>query len=579
MKKFLSAWLPGLLALAAALAMLLPHPRARGFDVERFGGLPVLQGGRVKPLDSVARNTLLEIRSKQSVRFEGRTVEAGEWLLDVMFRPQVADAQPIFVINDPDVLGLLGIQQTSDRYYAFKVLLPQLAVIEAQAQAAQAVDPKVQNRFQKAVLNLYGRLLAYHRLKNTVAFSDVPLAAELLNLGAPVPDGRYQELGGLALFRILPPQGPGEWQTVGGALGNVRATGLHPLLMPLAKAGAAYAAGNAAAFNEQTAELRAKATALVPEGQRQADHELLFNRAQPFYAGIVIFVLALLVVLFSWIWQPGLLQPAAFSLLAAGALVQTGGLVSRIVLQGRPPVTNLYSSAVFVGWVAVILGLVMERLYRKGFGTAVAAVAGFSSLIVAHHLAAGEDTMEMMRAVLDSNFWLGTHVVTITIGYGATFLAGIIAIFQIIRRQLPGGQDPEVTQTLLSMIYGIVCFALLFSFVGTILGGIWADQSWGRFWGWDPKENGALLIVLWNAVILHARWGGFIKERGLLACALFGNIITSLSWFGVNMLGVGLHSYGFMDSAVVALASFIGSQLLLIFLCFVPPLFWRRPEA
>jgi hypothetical protein len=102
----------------------------------------------------------------------------------------------------------------------------------------------------------------------------------------------------------------------------------------------------------------------------------------------------------------------------------------------------------------------------------------------------------------------------------------------------------------------------LFSFTGTVLGGIWADQSWGRFWGWDPKENGALLIVLWNALILHARWGGLVRERGLMNLAVFGNIMTSFSWFGVNMLGVGLHSYGWMAGAFFWLAGFIASQLV-----------------
>jgi ABC-type transport system involved in cytochrome c biogenesis permease subunit len=124
------------------------------------------------------------------------------------------------------------------------------------------------------------------------------------------------------------------------------------------------------------------------------------------------------------------------------------------------------------------------------------------------------------------------------------------------------------------MVYGIVCFATLFSFVGTILGGIWADQSWGRFWGWDPKENGALLIVLWCAITLHARWGGLIKERGLMAMAVFGNIVTSLSWFGVNMLGVGLHSYGFMDKAFPWLMAFIGSQVVIIGMALMPKSKW-----
>jgi len=183
--------------------------------------------------------------------------------------------------------------------------------------------------------------------------------------------------------------------------------------------------------------------------------------------------------------------------------------------------------------------------------------------------------MEMMRAVLDSNFWLATHVVTITIGYSGTFLAGALAIGYALRKQLVPRLDPTATRTLVSMTYGIVCFVLFFSFVGTVLGGIWADQSWGRFWGWDPKENGALLIVLWNALILHARWGGYVRERGIMAMGIFGNVVTSLSWFGVNMLGIGLHSYGFIESAFWALSAFIASQLLLMVPCMLPRQFWR----
>jgi cytochrome c biogenesis factor len=129
------------------------------------------------------------------------------------------------------------------------------------------------------------------------------------------------------------------------------------------------------------------------------------------------------------------------------------------------------------------------------------------------------------------------------------------------------------------MMYGIICFATLFSFVGTILGGIWADQSWGRFWGWDPKENGALLIVLWNALILHARWGGLVRERGLAVMSVFGNVVCSLSWFGVNMLGVGLHSYGFMDQALGALLTFIASQLAIMALGVLPQKYWRGIQA
>ena len=114
--------------------------------------------------------------------------------------------------------------------------------------------------------------------------------------------------------------------------------------------------------------------------------------------------------------------------------------------------------------------------------------------------------MEMLQAVLDTNFWLATHVVIITIGYSATFVAGFLAIVYVVRDFVSNKVAfDKVNRTgITKMIYGIVCFATLFSFVGTVLGGIWADQSWGRFWGWDPKENGALMIVIWNAAILHA---------------------------------------------------------------------------
>ena len=155
------------------------------------------------------------------------------------------------------------------------------------------------------------------------------------------------------------------------------------------------------------------------------------------------------------------------------------------------------------------------------------------------------------------------------------FLAGMLAIIYVIRGVFTRSLKKQTADSLARMTYGVVCFATLFSFVGTVLGGIWADQSWGRFWGWDPKENGAVLIVLWCAIILHARWGGFIRQRGLMVMALFGNIVTSFSWFGVNMLGVGLHSYGFMQKAFPWLCGFMLSQLVLMAIAGLPLGRWR----
>jgi len=163
----------------------------------------------------------------------------------------------------------------------------------------------------------------------------------------------------------------------------------------------------------------------------------------------------------------------------------------------------------------------------------------------------------------------------VTIGYSATFLAGFLAVAYILLGVFTPLMRSELGKSLPKTVYGVICFASLASFVGTVLGGIWADQSWGRFWGWDPKENGAALIVLMNLLILHARWGGMVRERGVAVLAVGGNIVTAWSWFGTNMLGVGLHSYGFMASAVFWLALFMLSQLLIMGIGLTPLRLWR----
>ena len=275
----------------------------------------------------------------------------------------------------------------------------------------------------------------------------------------------------------------------------------------------------------------------------------------------------------------GNLRLTAAWLIGLSAIMHTAGLITRMYIEGRLPV-NLYSSAVFVGWGAVLLGLVIERVYKDGIGSAIASLVGMLSLIIAHNLSLTGDTMGVLRAVLDTNFWLATHVVIITLGYASTFVSGFLGIIYVMRGFLAQSLPEATAKSLAKMVYGVVCFSTLFSFIGTVLGGIWADQSWGRFWGWDPKENGALLIVIWNAIILHARWGGMIKERGLMNLAIFGNIVTAFSWFGVNMLGVGLHSYGFMSAAPFKwLMIFNFSQIKIIAIGLMPQVLWAQHRS
>src|SRR5262249_47886022 len=104
----------------------------------------------------------------------------------------------------------------------------------------------------------------------------------------------------------------------------------------------------------------------------------------------------------------------------------------RMVLEGRLLVTNLYFFVIFIGWGAAFLGIVLERIYRIGIGNIVSAIAGFMTLLIAYNLALGGDTMEMLRAVLDTNFWLVIYVVVVTLGYVSIFVAGLLAIIYIL---------------------------------------------------------------------------------------------------------------------------------------------------
>jgi ABC-type transport system involved in cytochrome c biogenesis permease subunit len=605
MKRFLPWILLGVAAALIAPDWLPPKTAKEDFDFSRFGAIPVLVGGRIKPLDTVARNSLLIIHGKQELRLEdGKRLSAVQWLTDVLFNAPAADQYPVFIVQNADVLGLFGWQQSERKYFSFAEFTPFLKQIDEQGAQSDKLEAVQRSAYQSAILNLRNGLSLYQRLKNSIQPEGAEnFVGELHGFGSSVPGAakaareramganfdkaklddvaamiqRYERLSEMAYVLAIPPlEQNDQWHSVGDSL--LRSIGIgeiHPIVTEYAVIGDAYRADDRALFN-QHAQLMADWFAKEqPNVTKRASFEFLFNRLQPFGQSMTLYVLAFLLACASWLGWSSMLRRSAFYILLLALAIHTFGLVSRMYLQERPPVTNLYSSAIFIGWGAVIVALILERIFRDGIGAACAGAIGFVTLIIAHHLAGSGDTLEMLQAVLDTNIWLATHVVAITTGYSAMFLAGMLAIIYVVRGVFTRSLKKQTADSLARMTYGVVCFATLFSFVGTVLGGIWADQSWGRFWGWDPKENGAVLIVLWCAIILHARWGGFIRQRGLMIMALFGNIVTSFSWFGVNMLGVGLHSYGFMQTAFPWLIGFMVSQLGLMAVAALPLEKWR----
>ncbi len=512
-------------ALAVSAAVLWPtapkHADHGAFDLDSFGIAVVSYGGRFKPWDALARDTLVTINGRERVERDGQSIAPTQWLLDAITQ-RGGETDRVFRVDHPDLKHLIGVADFDRKRFSYTEIAPHLQEISRQSQAASATPSGQRTAFERAVLDLGNHVALFQGL---VTLTD-PHAVALTDANPETGEG-WVSLPEAVTAGTL----PGDAALVGNAI-------------------KAYGEGDAATFNDSVAAWRQSQIDRFPSLARKAEVESAFHVFKPFLRAEMLYVLAGLCVFVSWLVAPRALLLASLMLLTVALVVHTLGLGIRVYLSGRPPVTNLYGSAVFVGWGVVLLGIVMERITKFGLGYLTAAVTGFCTLLVARGLDDG-DTMTVLQAVLDTNFWLATHVIVITLGYSAMFVAALVGAAYLAlgayTRALKKAKDRRAIE---AAMFGVTCFALLLSFVGTILGGIWADQSWGRFWGWDPKENGALMIVLWAAVVIHARLGGMVKGPGIAGLSVLGAVVTLWSWFGVNMLGVGLHSYGFMDSAL-----------------------------
>ncbi|MGC1272295.1 MAG: cytochrome c biogenesis protein CcsA [Planctomycetaceae bacterium] len=601
-------------------------------DLVAFAELPIASQGRLKPIDTVARDALKALSNNRQQFKTGETYgpfdlfhekePAIRWLMEFIADPREGGQRQVVRIDNDELLSVLelptdregfmySITEVSKAVPALAKRMDEVRAKIAKGETLDAADRATQELERKVgVIDL---LLTSFQPNTDVIQGGVPALREYMR--------RYQVLkhGDMSTEPDTPSRNPPlavfykdlasedrDWETLGHAQlmeGILQWAASRTGEQHESDSGVvawnniidAWNKNDTAGFNAAVKKYRASLEAETPKGYSpgKVDFEAYFNHAAPFYYLMIPYVFAALLAAFSWMGLSRPLNRTAFWLVVMTFVLHTLALAGRIYISGRPPVTNLYSSAVFIGWGAVAFGIGLECLYRLGFGNVLAGVIGSATLLVAHNLSGdGSDTFSVLQAVLDTQFWLATHVVTVTLGYTATYAAGLLGLLYVIlglttrllRRPMDdadhgaSGRSTEQTagKALIRSLYGMLCFAILFSFFGTVLGGLWADDSWGRFWGWDPKENGALIIVLWNALVLHARWGGIVKDRGLALLAVAGNIAVSWSWFGTNQLGVGLHAYGgFAGTVVLALGLFVLSQLIVIAAGLLPTSMWR----
>ena len=494
--------------------------------------LPIQEGGRIKPLSTYAAYMLLRINGFRKVKLEdGTQLTPTEWLLDTLFFPTQASEYPIFLVQNRSVLDAIGVDHSAKKNrgrYSLQELQPGLAKLMELAREYHPIDQRDRSAVQEGVVTLANNVYGY------LGIISRPEA-----------------------LALVPPEDPEdvEWTSVAEDVDSFKAF-----------AEMVYARGDMAEFEDKLGAFhQSTVTRATDRGEYKAiPTELLYYRSKAVARSLYLFVAAFFVCAFLWLKPKSkLLHTGAVSLVVGGTALLIFGIVLRCIILARPPVATLYETILYVVAVGSIVAVGAELINRQRIAVSMAAFMGMIGMFIANGFEKldGGDTMEPLVAVLMSNFWLGTHVTAITAGYSAGMLAAFLGSVYLICKLLRiRSGDRRFYKTIARMVYGVTCFGLLFSLFGTIWGGVWANDSWGRFWGWDPKENGALLICLSQIALLHGRMGGYLKDHGVCMAAAFGGTVVAFSWWHVNQLGVGLHSYGFTSGILKALWIYYGIQ-------------------
>ncbi len=602
----------GALAIWVGMRASTPKVDRDEIDWYAFGEIPTQYGGRIKPLSSAASEVLEILSNKkfalsneghvyEPVHKTGKAIDATQWIAGVFAREDWVLDSPLIRIDAVETTTAFGLRRHKSNRYSYSQIAAGRPKIREQFEKLRATKREEWTFEQTKLAETLEKLSTFESL--LVAYTprsprDVSDASQIVTfLQQMQPD--IDDIRERSPIAIIPPirdaevkpgekAPPAKWDAFGPALfetvklktmGIESKTASVLKFMELEQALGA-STKNASKINALVSDFKADVQKEFGSSIRTAKipFEAWYEYFSPVSIASTLYPICGIIAMFSFIFARHALRRTAFWICVLTLLVHTIAIVSRVYISERPPVVTLYSAAVFIGWAMVLFCTVTEILFPVSISVLVASVTGYLTLQVANGLAIG-DTMPVLEAVLDTQFWLSTHVISVSLGYSATFVAGFLGIGLVIAAMFErlgaassgvgvlsrmGAASTEAIPTLYRICYGVVCFGLFFSFVGTVLGGLWGDDSWGRFWGWDPKENGAMMIVLWNALLLHARWDKMIASLGFGILAVFGNIITAWSMFGTNLLGVGLHTYGFNKDTYNYLVYFALSQAIVI---------------
>jgi ABC-type transport system involved in cytochrome c biogenesis permease subunit len=532
------------------------------FDWGLWRGVAVQDGGRYKPFDTLAWESLRTISNRGNVvdadtneklspiavyltmlfEWQGWNGSAHPAMgVDIVadyfhaHQPDRWDQSGLLLVDSWEIRKLLGLGTTEK--YVSALALSRAQVQDPQtgrsmpflawAELVGAKKPKDMTPLERKGMDLAERFSMYlnHRMGRRL---------EVL----PLPGGSQQWISIAQLWQT-------DWnrqRDPTGRIGKAKES--------IQQMRAAFLAHQPAEFNRAAANFAEIVQTAGPQlgsypQKSVLDLEVAYNRWVPFRFAWCLMLLAFVLLLFSLGAGWKAFYRTALVVFSAGLVAMLIGMAMRILISGRAPVTNMYESMIFVGAGCAAIGLVLEIIYRKRFILTAAAGVSTLVLILADNCPAVLDpSLRPLQPVLRSNFWLTTHVMSITLSYAAFALAtGISDI--TLGYFLFGAGKRDTVAALSRFTYRCLQVGVLLLAAGTILGGIWAAYSWGKFWSWDPKENWALIALLGYLAVLHTRLMKWVSHLGLAALSVLCFCLVMMAWYGVNMLGAGMHSYGF----------------------------------
>lgn len=586
------------------------HSQFKNKDFKILSSLPILKEGRMQTLGDFSKSFLSKIYSKDSYSNKS----AITILSIILFSPETAKNLKLFNIPYPGVLQSLGLKWTTKHKYSFKALAYGFQKNFSLISSLIKAPKDTLSTGQKNMIDVYYNFIYFFDLSQSLSLLDKNLSLsskKWANKLALIPNKKYAYLDlaavlpkinflakklskvkkltkqdihfllfGAKLQKLSEVQNysshfkviasawkPGQWNSLWANILNGEASPDSYVLFGLwANLKQAYLNNNLSQWSHTLQKINLQSKKFLTTKQKtQLKLEAFYSQWDLLYKSVLFYIIAFVFLLLSLLFAPFLFSKLALLSVSLAMLLHTAAIILRIMILSRPPVSTLYESIVFVGLAAVLFSFFLLKSKTQTLYLFVSSFLGSALLLLSFGYSQGNDSFSTLEAVLNTNFWLSVHVLTITIGYSSCFVAGLLGHIYFIKCVF---RPTENLQKLYKQMLGISILALFFSLFGTILGGIWADQSWGRFWGWDPKENGALLIVLWLLFMLHGVLAGKIKSIGYALGMVFTNIIVAWAWFGVNLLSVGLHSYGFNKGAFFNLLLFSYIELIFGLSCY-----------